>query len=145
MAKCMLIHIRLFVGFTACLFFAVAGVICISVYFSTDKVVNLFEMERTLVLVAGALELFLMVVSMIANYFTTKLLSSYMSEEDPLYVGYWNMLGMDKLKGKVLDEPSDSAGDEESFLEPRFPPEFKGLWGQLADGKQTCFLRKTPF
>ena len=120
-----LIHIRLAFVLLGFFFFAISGVILISAYAKAENLNGVFSVERMVVLVCGLVHLVLAIPLYVSLHYTTKILSYYLSQNDPLFVALWDLLGMENI-----DDGTSSKIDEESFLEATTPGEgIKTPWG----------------
>ena len=121
--NCRLINARVIFEWIAVLFFITSGVLCISVYGKTENLFDgLFQSERNILLVVAIVHFVLALVSFVSGAYTTKLLRPYISENDAIYLGLWDLLGLDKralpVDIEAFEDFHDEGSEHQSYREP---------------------------
>ena len=119
--RCMVTHGRLFANYMAFLFYTIGGVVLISAHFVSEELdPRLFTSQKTVLLASGIGLLILAIISFLAIAFTTRILRTYVPEDDWLFEKLWKLLALDKQEppaGPSRDD-FDSNSNSDSFLTP---------------------------
>ena len=104
--QCRLLYFRLFTEWLTVIFFAASAVFCLWVYFFDDPT-GLFGFERATLLTSAIVHIILCIIAFLSGLYTTKILRPYVSDEDKIYNGLRNLLGMVEM-----DLPIDIEAEE---------------------------------
>jgi len=114
--KCRLLHIRIFAEWLAIIFFATSVVLCLSVYLNEDRT-GLFTFERTTLLTAAIVHGVLCILALLSCLYTAKLLKTYVSNEDEIYNGLIDLLGLVE-RAVPVDIEAEEEGSVIVYREP---------------------------
>lgn len=121
--KCYLVHVNFVAAIVSFMFFILSGVICLTTYFTTEKINDAFAFERISLLVVGIVHFCLLIPVLFITAYTIKLMNSYLASDDYVYEALWNLLGMSKrgdgLDFQSGDFDSSSSRSGDSYLIPK--------------------------